>query len=323
MKRKISGLFFKFLLSLCLASLGSFAQPKSYPDPLKIGASFSLETVTTTAMSDAKSAGISSIQVSVNGWFDKSGHFKMTEEEISKEVNDARKAAADAGINIWAIHMPFGRYIDISLISETERQKVVAIHKKVLQLCRVLKPEVILFHPSWYLSLDQRDEHINQMIKSVLELAKPVKDLGAIMVIENMTGPELYVMSQGIKYERPLCRTVDETMKIMNKLPSQIYAAVDMNHMLHPEKLILALGNRLKFVHVSDGDGENELHYFPCSGKGMNDWMAILAALYKAEYSGPFMYECHYKDLKDLTVCYNYMYNKFIIENYIKLKYKE
>ena len=315
--------FIKCLLVLCLSCSNLFAQPESYPPPLKIGASFSIETITPAILKEAKSAGISCVQVSVNGWFDKSGNFKLSNENIIKEVGDAREAAESAGIKIGAIHMPFGKYIDISLIDKTEHQRVIDLHKKVLQFCKVLKPEVILFHPSWYLTLDQRDEHIDQMIKSALELDKPVKDLGSIMVIENMTGPELYVMSGGVKYERPLCRTVDEMMTIMNKLPPDIYAAVDLNHILHAEKMILALGTRLKFIHVADGDGANELHYFPCSGKGMNDWMAILSALYKAQYTGPFMYECHYKDLKDLTICYNYMYNKFILENDIKLKYKE
>ena len=315
--------FMKVSLFLCMTSSSLFAQPNNYPLPLKIGASFSIETVTPETMSDAKSGGISCIQISVNGWFDKSGNFKLSDENIIKGVSDARKAAEGAGIKIWAIHMPFGKHIDISLIDKTEHQRVIALHKKVLQFCKTLKPEVVLFHPSWYLSLNQREEHISQMIKSVLELDKPVKGLGSIMVIENMTGPELHVMSGETKYERPLCRTVDEMMTIMNKLPQNIYAAVDMNHILNPEKMILALGARLKFVHVADGDGANELHYFPCSEKGMNDWMAILSALYKAQYSGPFMYECHYKELKDLTVCYNYMYNKFILENYIRSQYKE
>jgi sugar phosphate isomerase/epimerase len=280
--------------------------------------------MTAKKMEEAKSAGISCVQLSVNEWFDKkTGHFKVSDKKMKEEVKNARKVAKASGIKIWAIHMPFGRYIDISLIDEKERNRVVALHKKVLSLCRILKPKVILFHPSWFLSLNQRKEHINQLIRSVLELQKPVTEMGAIIVIENMTGPKLYVRSHGVKYERPLCRTVSETMAIMDKLPPDIYAAVDLNHILHPEQLILAVGHRLRFIHVSDGDGAHERHYFPCSGKGMNDWMAILAALYKVGYTGPFMYECHYKRFNDLTVCYNYMYNKFILDNNIKEKYQK
>ncbi|MEC3880521.1 sugar phosphate isomerase/epimerase family protein [Parapedobacter sp. 10938] len=65
-----------------------------------------------------------------------------------------------------------------------------------------------------------------------------------------------------------------------------------MNHIKHPERLIRALGKRLKHVHIADGTGDAENHWLPCSGKGNNDWPAILAALDEAGYAGPFMYEC-------------------------------
>lgn len=315
-------LFFSCLLVILFPYINAFAQTESYPLPMKIGASFSIQGVTKETMNLAKEAGISCIQINVNSWFDKEGNFKKSEDEINKEVNTVKKNTEEAGIKVWTIHMPYGRYIDISL-AETDRQKVVSTHKSVLQFCRILNPEVILFHPSWYLSLNNREEHLNQLVKSVNELEKPVKDLGAIMVIENMTGPELHVMSQGVQFERPLGRTVEEMVMIMNKLPAEVYAAVDMNHIPHPEKMILALGNRLRFVHIADGDAVNELHYLPCSGKGINDWMAILDALYKVNYPGPFMFECHFKNIKDLKYCYEALYNDYVIKKFVQPRYKE
>lgn len=306
----------------CVYSAHGQAQKDALPPPLKIGASLPMSQITEAKMRYAKAVGISSVQISVNEWFDKSGHFKLSDDQITRAVDQAVKATRDAGIEVGAVHMPFGQHIDLSLLDQTEWKRIIALHKKVLQYCKPLAPQVILFHPSWFLSLDQRDEHIARLVSSVHELQGPGRALGATMVIENMTGPELYVVSHGVKYERPLCRTVPEMMAIMAKLPPTVYAAVDLNHILHPEEMIAALGSRLKFIHVSDGDGAHERHYFPCSGKGMNDWMAILDALYKAGYTGPFMYECHTKDLRDLIYCYHEMYNRYILEKYIKPNYK-
>lgn len=281
---------------------------------LQVGASIGIKQMTPELMRYAKSVGISCLNVSLNQFFDKDGHFNLKDEEITEIAHNAKKAADDAGLEISAFHMPYGEHIDLSSINEAERERVVALHKKVLTLCRILNPKVVLFHPSWYLSLNHREEHISQMIKSAVELQKTVKAAGAIMVIENMTGPQLHVTRGDVQYERPLCRSVEEMMQIMGRLPSDIYGAVDMNHILNPEKLVLAIGSRMKFIHVADGDGEHELHYLPCSGKGMNDWNTILSALNEVGYTGPFMFECHYKDLKELPDCYNELYNKWVTQ---------
>ncbi|ANH82849.1 hypothetical protein A8C56_19325 [Niabella ginsenosidivorans] len=312
------------LITWCIAvrALGSSLLPDSLPGPLAVGYTISVSKITPESMRNAKAAGISCLQVGVNEWFDAKGNFKWDDNKMIAEAASAKKAAEAAGIKIAAIHMAYGQWMDLSLIDEAVRKKVVAAHKKVLQLCRVLQPEVVLFHPSWYLDLNHREEHILQLIKSVRELEKPVKDISATCVIENMTGPELYAERKGIKYERPLCRTVEEMTGILNRLPPDIYGAVDMNHILHPEQLILALDHRLKFIHVADGDGAHELHYYPCSGKGMNNWTAIIDALYTVGYTGPFMYECHYKELRDLTVCYRFLYQQYILNKYIRPEYQ-
>lgn len=314
-----------FLLSLAFP-LNSLAQHNTtdvIPPPMEVGVSIGIKNITLEKLSYAKSVGISCINISLNPLVDKSGNINMNDRDIKELVLNVKRIVTKSGVTVSAFHMPFGKNMDLSLINEKARQRVVNVHKKLLRLCKSLEPDIVLFHPSWYLSLNQREEHIDQMVKSAIALNKAVASIGAIIVIENMTGPKLHVERGGVKYERPLFRTVEETMTIMAMLPPDIYAAVDMNHILHPEKLVLALGQRLKFIHVADGDGAHEYHYYPCSGKGMNDWTAIIGALYKAGYTGPFMYECHYKDLRDLAPCYNFMYNKYILEEYIEPEYTE
>lgn len=295
---------------------GSFpasAQKQEIPKPLRIGYSLSISSITPEKMNYAKSVGVDCIEISgINGLIDKGTfNFKISAGEIDKLVKKVKKATDDAGIKIWSVHMPFSDKIDLSVANDKERQEVVALHKKILEFCRFLQPEIILFHPSFYLGLNERETRKNQLIKSAIELKEAVTDMHAVIVIENMLGPELLADP---KRERPLCRTVEETVEIMNRLPPDIFSAIDMNHIKNPEILIRAMGKRLKTVHISDGNGEQECHYFPCSGQGQNNWTAILSALNSVGYTGPFMYESAFKDVKDMKECYDTFYKKFVMK---------
>ncbi len=277
--------------------------------PLRVGFSTSITKVTPEAVRYARSVGVSCIEIGLGELVDKNlTAFNVSDEKFLEWIKKAKSASDEAGIKIWSIHMPFGKHIDLSLNKEEDRKGVVAFHKKVLGFIKILNPEIILFHPSWHLGLNVRELRKSQLIKSATELNDVVRSMKATMVIENMLGPELLVSP---KLERPLCRTVEETVEIMNRLPKTIYSAIDMNHIKNPENLILAMGDRLKSLHVADGDGLAERHYFPCSGEGQNNWTAILAALDKVNYKGPFMFESKYPDVKNLKECYEQLYANY------------
>lgn len=306
--------FLKYFLVIILSSLMAFSvkgQNNQVPKRLSVGYSTGISSISSEKMNYAKSVGIDYIETSINGYIDQNTlTFKLPDDEIIKRVKAAKRIADEAGVRIWSIHMPFGKTIDISIPVENDREKVVALHKKVLQFCKILEPQIILFHPSWYLGLNERDVRKNQMVKSAVELNKQVKRIGSMMVIENMLGPELKVDE---KRERPLCRTVEETVEIMNRLPDNIYSAIDMNHIGNPEKLIRAMGKRLKSVHIADGTGRQENHYLPCSGKGKNNWNEILTALNEVGYTGPFLFESSSNDVKDYKDCYDELYNRTFV----------
>lgn len=295
------------VLSLSLPASGK----EKYP-PLRVGCSIGFNAVDYNRLKTMKEAGIDCIEISLGaGIFT---HKEKSDEEITARMKRARQAADSAGVEIWSIHMPFGKEIDLSQSDETIRQSTVALQRRILRFCKILQPRVILFHPSWYLGLNERPKRIVQLLRSVNELNPLVKEAGAIMVIENMLGHELL---RNEKYERPLCRTVEEVELIMKQMPSDVYSAVDMNHIDNPERLIEAMGNRVKTLHVSDGNGRAECHYMPnpYSGKGDNDWNLIQQALYNAEYTGPFMYEVNskeYNNPQELYECYQMLYRAFI-----------
>lgn len=266
--------------------------------------------VTLDKLIDAKSVGVDYIEVSINLQASQTNvNFTAGDEAMKTLIASIKKSADDAGIKVWSVHMPYGANIDLSLTNDAARKKVVAFHKKAIGMVAVLQPEYILFHPSYYLGLNERQSRINSLVKSVKEIKSSVDSIGAHIVIENMLGPEIL---KDATHERPLCRTVEETLSIMSMMDDDVYSIVDLNHIKNPEKLILALGSRLKSLHVSDGNGEAECHYMPCEGLGTVDWTAVLSALNKVDYQGPFLYETSaYHDLTDLQECYYTLYKNY------------
>lgn len=284
---------------------------EQYP-PLQVGSSIDIREVNYNAFKSMKEAGIDCVEIAlVPELFTNKA---ISDEEISARMKGIRQAADSAGIGIWSIHMPFGKEIDLSQSDETIRASSVALQLRILDFCQILRPHIILFHPSWYLGHNERPQRIAQLVRSIKTLNPRVKKIGAILVIENMLGHELVKNKQ---YERPLGRTVEEVEFIMSHMPHDVYSAIDMNHIDNPELLIRAMGKRIKSVHVSDGNGRAECHYMPnpCSGKGDNDWNQILLELYRAGYTGPFMYEVNskeYSEPQELYECYQNLYQTFI-----------
>lgn len=313
MKIQVLATLCLILFFSCKADKGPQAptpRPIEKPVPLELGYSVGITSITDAKMKKAKQAQIKFVEAAgMNLFFDDNRYFTKSHEEATKIMQQAKEAAAANGIQIWSVHMPYSAHMDLSLIDEDQRKEVVAAHKKLLEYLRILQPSVILFHPSYYLNPpNQRDRRKSQMIKSAIELNDAVKEIGAIMVLENMLGPELMAGNR----ERPLMRTVEETVEIFDRLPADIYSAIDMNHIKNPEKLVLAIGKRLKTVHIADGTGRAENHFFPCSGEGENNWNDILIALHRVGYEGPFLFESAYNDEQSLADCYKKLYDNFI-----------
>ncbi len=281
---------------------------KGKPEPLETGYSISYKNITPERLQHARSVGIDHIEVSgMNALFDANRQLVNEKDSVLEQFSAIKAAADAAGINIWSVHMPYGKLIDLSIADEQERQAVVELHKQVLEFCSVLDAEVFLFHPSYYLGLNERQVRSQQLIQSVKELNPAVQNLNAIMVIENMLGYELL---KDENRETPLLRSVEEVVALMEQMPESVFSAIDMNHIKYPEQLIRAMGTRLKSVHIADGDGKKECHYLPCSGEGENDWNAILNALEEVKYDGPFMFECAYDDEQDLISCYQNLFDQ-------------
>lgn len=307
--KKIGLWVFQIILVLAISSK-LFANSPKFEMP--IGYSVNIQMISKEKLQYAKSLGIDYIELSnVGSLLDRQLKIKYDDAFWEIKIDSIKRILDEVGIKVWSIHMPFSEAIDLSTLNEESRETVVNAHLQLFQILKPLKPSIILFHPSYYLGKDERDDRIKQLVKSVSILNREIGEVNHTqLVVENMLGPELSIGNR----ERPLLRTVEECVTVFDLFPKAVGLAVDMCHIMNSELLIERFGSRVKTVHVSDGDGKSEAHYLPCNELGNNNWNLIFAALDKINYNGVFMYECKYSDERELKECYDQLekdYNNY------------
>ncbi len=96
----------------------------------------------------------------------------------------------------------------------------------------------------------------------------------------------------------PLPRTclghnAGEMAVLLDGLPAEhVGICLDVNHANVGQDLVAFIqlfGRRIISVHISDNDGVDEKHWLP--GEGVIDWPAVINALRKVGYDGPWMCE--------------------------------
>ena len=95
-----------------------------YP-PLRIGNSIGIKDMNYERLKAMKDAGIDCIEITTGGFI--STKKPKTDAEITELLTRTKLAADSAGIEIWSIHMPFGKDIDISQTDEKIRKNSVAL----------------------------------------------------------------------------------------------------------------------------------------------------------------------------------------------------
>lgn len=272
-----------FLLLVGLLYLTGLMQAAAKVEPFPIGFNISLTKINEDRIKRATEAGIHYIEIGNTIAYVKDG---MSKEQITQKYLDVKAILDKYGMKVWSIHMPFRDGMDVSLLDEEARIKVVDTHKEILQYVALLNPKIILIHPGSVALAGKRNEHRAQSVKSATELANAVEKIGAKLVIENMLNRP---PKEG--REATLNCTLEDMKVLMAAMPKNVYVAIDVNHAKDPQDYIAYFGERVKSLHISDCDkaGTADCHFLP--GDGSLDYVAILSALYKAKYDGVYMHE--------------------------------
>ncbi len=221
-----------------------------------------------------KSAGIEYLEVGLP-------KFKEVDiATITQKVIEYKKAADEAGMTIWSVHIPFGWEYDLStpdpVLQERSRQYILFS----LELAKGLgKYEKAVLHTSFEpIKPEKRDAHIMALRNALTELGPLVeKDYQVRLAVEDLP-------------RTCLGNSSAEMLQILGNNTS-VDVCFDVNHLLgeKSEHFGQIIGDRIKTVHISDYDEVNERHWLP--GKGVINWNGVVDALVKSGYDGPFMFE--------------------------------
>ncbi len=268
----LAAIFVLLFFSSCGKS-GQGLDPKSIEDWV-LGTSISIrEDFSPDAFIRLKDAGIDYVELGL-----RAPQFYADSPEMDEFCYAVFEAAAEAGVKIWSIHIPYGKQWDISDPFETVRQGVIKQHQKLFETFEILKPNKAIIHPSYEPNPpEEREARLEACRKSLTVLAAEAKTYGVELVIECLprtcignSSEEILWLLEGIENLGVCC---------------------DVNHMLKetPEEFIQKVGKGITTLHISDYDGLDEKHWPP--GRGIIDWNLVIGSLLSSGYSGPFLLE--------------------------------
>ncbi len=197
---------------------------------------------------------------------------------LNDQVKTVKKWFAEEDINIWSIHIPYGRDIDISLIDEGDRALAVQELTSLFKAARPLEPEKLVIHPSFEpIPDEERADRLKACISTLPQLMKIASKYNMELTIEDLP-------------RSCLGNTSAEMNQILAAVPG-LTVCCDVNHLLQEttEAFIDAVGSSIVTLHICDYDGIDERHWLP--GKGIINWNKVLESLELAAYDGPFMFE--------------------------------
>lgn len=225
------------------------------------------------SMTQSHEAGLDYIEVTMN-------------TVIGKDTAGVRDRAAllksqidSAGLQIWSVHLPYSKKVDISSIDSTRRVNAVNYVADMIRVAAVFNPKYLVLHPSYEpIAPDERAERLENSHESIGILAPIAKEIGAVLCIENLP-------------RTCLGRSGEEMMALIEGY-DEVGLCFDINHLIyqsHEDYFKAVAKGKIKTVHISDYDFADERHLLP--GVGKIDWEPVWKNVRKNGYKGIMMYE--------------------------------
>jgi sugar phosphate isomerase/epimerase len=244
------------------------------PETWKLGTySGVLTDFTLEEFNELVSNGITALELNAGLLVNKSA---VEREEWCENIQLIAEAT---GIEIWSVHLPFSRTLDVSSMDESDRQHMIDECTRIIQLCSRLNPKKYIIHPSAEpIDDDEREKRIENSIVSLKVLNEVAQAHNAKLAIECLP-------------RTCLGNTADELVRIVNAVGNGAEICFDSNHLLQekPEDFIKKAGKLITTIHISDYDGLDEKHWLP--GRGVINWTNVINELVNIGFEGPFMFE--------------------------------
>ncbi|MHB0912542.1 MAG: sugar phosphate isomerase/epimerase family protein [Armatimonadota bacterium] len=203
----------------------------------------------------------------------------LWENQVMGQLN--RLASTE---RVASMHAPFGPELDLSALDESARREAVDACIRAARLLANLGGKTLVVHGSWRDIGSEMPDRERQSVRSISEIADLCAELGLRVAVEHLV-------------ESMVGSTAPEMLSILKLAGREnVGVCLDVNHVFPPEALVptvYALASHIFSLHISDNNGAEEKHWLPMLG--VIDWRALIAALQRVGYDGPFIYEVDFE----------------------------
>jgi len=203
---------------------------------------------------------------------------KLPPGQHTAKCAEIRENARKAGVELWSVHIPYGKAWDISVTDAAGHAKVMKSMREAIELCALLAPKKAIIHASAEPIRDSdRRRRLEVCRKALAELTPGFSKIHVQLALEDLP-------------RTCLGNTSDEILWLINGIGG-LGVCFDTNHLLKetPEQFVRKVGPHIVTLHVADYDGKDERHWM--AGEGIVNWPVVIRELQTAGYSGPWLYE--------------------------------
>jgi sugar phosphate isomerase/epimerase len=221
-----------------------------------------------------------------------------------KGIEEVKMLADKKNLHIYMGHLPFFEYGNED---DPERKFRFEMTGRSLEACAMMGIKWAVVHPSNLQNYESAKKATNNYLDKV---QKKANDLGVGIAIENMPKPQGFFSTD----INALCRLNDERGPGLGCCYDTGHAHVARIPMYES---IIALGKRIKTLHVHDNFGQQDNH-IPAF-MGTIDWTALTKGLVDAGYEGDFNFEVNPLKTIDPTEAMREAHARYILESGRKL----
>ncbi|MBR2439603.1 MAG: sugar phosphate isomerase/epimerase [Lentisphaeria bacterium] len=214
--------------------------------------------------------------------------FVEESEDALQSRSLTRQLLKEGAIRSASVHLPFfggGQLWDPSLLDEDQRKGVTArIARLIRDNADIMAPMATL-HASHEPPMEEHPARIDQVCRSIEELVPLAEEFN---------------FSINVEYLPRTCigNCVVELQKIVSRFDSKhVGICFDVNHIMDRYRelpdMITELAPRIRSFHISDYDGEDELHWIP--GQGINDWCEVMRRIKAIDHDVLLILETTYQ----------------------------
>lgn len=199
-------------------------------------------------------------------------------------VSEAAALMKQLGIEANSFHAPFANHIDISSLDPAQRASSVREVFAASDAAHSLGARYLVLHPGPEKEGRPRpEEWYHRMVcatASLNEVARHCRDLGVVLLLENMLPHLMFGHTSDMLY---LLGAIRETNVGTCLDTGHAFLSGDLRTVVHK------LSGHLRMLHVNDNLGDRDGHLPP--GEGAIDWISLIRQLRQWRFQGPLILE--------------------------------